>query len=404
MKKLLFLIITALLYFNSTFAQLRSADILNDSYGNAICYKYQFIIKFDPSILNKSAINDTSIKTGLVSDFIDSTLLAYLIDNSYLDTSISNMTMDKIYPTMSTNDTLSVARDSSIIKVPPYWSTFLLHWNSNNSTSMTYLQAVDSLNNLKPFVEYAELNYLFKLQAHSPNDQFFPNQLSLFDPYGADGSIYMKDAWDYAWGTDNVKVGIYDGGINYCHNDLTDDYSGNANHSRVKGGYDYANLVSIFTNGNNDRDGHGTAIAGIIGAVKDNSNGIAGIAGGDGSQNGVRLYDMKIAENGGYITLSEVANAIYQGALSYLNNGQGLNVMNHSWGGVFYNITLNNMINFAFNNNCAIVASSGNVNTNKGIFSTTKMYPASLRKDWVMKVGANDGSNVVPSFSFIPMI
>ncbi len=399
MKKILFLILTTMLYLNSTFAQLRSADILNDSNGNAICYKYQFIIKFNPSILKKSVINDTSIKSGLVSDFIDSTLLVFLIENNYLDTSISNMTMTKIFPTMSTNDTLSIARDSSVIKVPAYWSTFLLYWNANNASNMNYLQAVDSLNNLKPFVEYAELNYLYKLQGIANDSYFLNSQRSLFVAFGVDGSIYIKDAWDYAWGTDNVKVGIYDGGINYGHFDLTDDYSGHFSKTRVKGGYDYYNLVSIFTNGNNDRDGHGTAIAGIIGAVKDNGQGIAGIAGGDGAQPGVKIYDMKIAENGSYITLSKVANAIYQGALSYNNNGNGLNVMNHSWGGVANNVTLTNQFNFAFRNGCTLVAASGNSDPNHGITNTTKMYPASLRKDWVMKVGANDGNNAVPAFS-----
>ncbi len=79
--------------------------------------------------------------------------------------------------------------------------------------------------------------------------------------------IHATEAWDYQKGSTSIIVAVLDSGVDYNHEDLA---------GRVIKGYDFAN------NYNDPMDdhpcSHGTHMAGIIGAIMDNSKGIAGIA------------------------------------------------------------------------------------------------------------------------------
>jgi hypothetical protein len=52
-------------------------------------------------------------------------------------------------------------------------------------------------------------------------------------------NININQAWDLTAGRDNVRVGVYDGVINWDHEDYSQDNSGTWAHSRVKGGWDW---------------------------------------------------------------------------------------------------------------------------------------------------------------------
>jgi subtilisin family serine protease len=99
-----------------------------------------------------------------------------------------------------------------------------------------------------------------------PND---PNYSSMWNL----PKVQMSNAWDISTGTPNIVVAVIDVGSDYNHEDLL------AN--RWPGvGYDFYNHDSDPYPSDSAR--HGTVVAGIIGAVTNNSLGVSGVAGGWG--------------------------------------------------------------------------------------------------------------------------
>ena len=96
--------------------------------------------------------------------------------------------------------------------------------------------------------------------ARIPNDTDFLNLWGLNREQG----INAVDAWDITTGSRNVQVGVIDTGI-ADHPDL------NAN---VEEGWDFVNNNNIT---DDDPTGHGTHVAGIIGACGNNVTGVVGV-------------------------------------------------------------------------------------------------------------------------------
>lgn len=128
---------------------------------------------------------------------------------------------------------------------------------------------------------------------------------------GAD--IRLFEAWNITMGAPNVIVAIVDGGIDFTHEDIA------ANMWKGLGG----NFVS---GGLPTPDDHGTHVAGTVAAVNNNGKGGAGVAGGTGSGDGVRLMSCQILEDGKKATSVTVPNAIVYAADS------GAVILQNSWG------------------------------------------------------------------------
>jgi len=137
-----------------------------------------------------------------------------------------------------------------------YRAIYKLTLTSNDLTKV--LEVIEQLNKL-PGIAYATPNYRTPL-ATEPNDEFYSTQWGLHGEHG----IRAPQAWDITTGSHNVRVGVIDTGI-ANHPDL------NAN---VTTGWDFINNNDITTD---DEVGHGTHVAGIIGAVADNGMGVAGV-------------------------------------------------------------------------------------------------------------------------------
>jgi hypothetical protein len=166
----------------------------------------------------------------------------------------------------------------------------------------------------------------------------------------------------------------------------------------VKGGWDWIFNRHQSTTTTADDEGHGSACACIIGAIRNNDKGIAGIAGGNGASNqwGVQLYSMKLFKSDGlYATTANLVDAITEGATSSNGSyGYTLNVMNCSWYLRQPDINaLVNAVRYSFKNKVVMSFASGN--TGDG----TAQYPSSYRDEWVLKVGANDATGNRASFS-----
>jgi subtilisin family serine protease len=116
--------------------------------------------------------------------------------------------------------------------------------------------------------------------------------------------IFMRLPWGCTVGKPSVKVGVFDDLILRNHQDFEfDPNSGPHGFSAVKGGWDYENNTCIHCTNPAPGIGtlHGTQVGGIIGAVRNNEIGIAGVAGGnwngsEGSE-GVSLYSIRVIGN-----------------------------------------------------------------------------------------------------------
>ncbi|MEW9700770.1 S8 family serine peptidase, partial [Paenibacillus sp. SI8] len=160
-----------------------------------------------------------------------------------------------------------------------------------------------------------------------------------------------------------VKVAILDTGINTHSSEL-----------HVSGG------ASFVTNDTSldDANGHGTFMAGILAALKD-EHGLVGVA------PNVNLYNVKVLDSNGEGTYSQVI----QGIDWAIDNHMDIVAM--SFAGTEYSSALEEAMQLAFNNGILLVAATGNDGAN------TVSYPAKLPS--VIGVGAVDGSNQLAAFS-----
>ena len=167
-------------------------------------------------------------------------------------------------------------------------------------------------------VEYAEPNYRMESMA-VPNDQFYGVQWG-FDEIGA------EQAWDTRTDSSSITVGVIDSGVEYTHPDLVDNIWTNSGEIAGNGidddnngyvddfyGYDFDN----DDNDPLDDNGHGTHVAGTIGATSNNSIGVAGV-GWNAS-----LMSLKVIGGG--------SNADVARAIDYATDN-GAQITNNSYG------------------------------------------------------------------------
>lgn len=168
------------------------------------------------------------------------------------------------------------------------------------------------------------------------------------DPYLTDPTSYryqyMHDTVDSyaAWGVTTgkgVTVAVIDTGVKANHEDLP-------NLRRVE-----------VTNGNEplgleDATGHGTHVAGIIGAAMGNGKGGAGIA------PGAAILSLRVVNAAGYIYDSALIAALRTAVKN------GAQIVNISIGGTAYNAVFQKVINEAAEAGVTVVAAMGNDGTN----------------------------------------
>ena len=124
-----------------------------------------------------------------------------------------------------------------------------------NKAEDAFLEAMKN----NPNVTFVVKNHVVTKSAIIPNDPYWGDQWDM-------KIIKAHDAWNTVLGSDTVTVAVLDTGVEYTHDDL----------SGVTRGDDYSN----DSDGNDpmDRDGHGTHVAGTIGATINNGIGMAGLA------------------------------------------------------------------------------------------------------------------------------
>jgi serine protease len=146
-----------------------------------------------------------------------------------------------------------------------------------------------------PAVAAAQFNHYLEFRAATPNDPDFPRQWH-FNNTGQDGGtpgldIGMLKAWDTTTGGvtpagDTIVVCVIDDGIDTAHQDLRSniwinrqEIAGNNRDDDENGYIDDAWGWNVRRRNDNlsEDAGHGTPVAGVIGAVGNNRRGVAGV-------------------------------------------------------------------------------------------------------------------------------
>lgn len=230
---------------------------------------------------------------------------------------------------------------------------------------LDYIKVLEDFDN----VFCAEPDYLLE-STFEPNDPFFAEG-NLWGLSGENG-INCYNAWNVTKGSSSVKVGVIDSGIYSNHVDLINRVNREISH-------DFSNN-STSSGALNDTHGHGTHVAGTIGAQGNNSIGISGV------NLDVDLVSLKINENGS--TSSFASKLISAVNYAQINDIKVLNNSNN-----FSSISdVSASLDIAIKNYDGLfVNSAGNKGQN---LETFNILPCSASLDNVLVVGAirSDGT------------
>jgi len=258
------------------------------------------------------------------------------------------------------------------------------------------LDCVKKLKERKDVV-YAEVNVPI-LPDYTPNDPDFYRSWGLYNTGqnykpgwrgSPDADIDAPETWDSERGSNSVVVAVIDSGINYNHKDLSANIWNNADEIAGNGvdddGNGYVDDVRgwDFVSSDNDpldEDGHGTAVAGVIGAQADNLRGSCGVC------HHVSIMPVRILPG----TVAEAVAGI-QYAVS-----NGAHIINTSWGVGAFSRSLSDAVTLARNAGVLFVVAAGNDGQDN---DAVPHYPSSFTQDNIISVAASTSQDELAYFS-----
>lgn len=255
---------------------------------------------------------------------------------------------------ISTSDGLLCAEDQVLVKFKPTVSNYTAQHTLNAMSS----EALDTASDMivadvpvgesvesfvetlqyQPNVQYAQPNYFYTLESVSVNDTYVGYQWHL-------GTMGAFDAWNTTMGNSNIVVAVLDTGADLNHPDLA---------GRFVSPTDVVDNDSA-----QDDNGHGTHVAGIIGAIADNAKGVAGIA------PGAKLMPIDVFghyETGSGTVFGALTSEVIEG-VGYAVT-KGADVINISLGGADYDSAFEEAIDDAVNAGVVVVSAAGNKGQN----------------------------------------
>ena len=214
-----------------------------------------------------------------------------------------------------------------------------------------------------------------------------------------DADIDAPEAWDITTGSRDVVIGVIDSGVDVTHPDLAANIWVNPGETPDNGIDDDGNGFIDDVNGwdfydddntPNDGNGHGTHVAGTIGAVGNNNLGITGV------NWEVSILPLRFLGNNGSGWTSDAVAAVNYATM--LKRDFGINVVatNNSWGGGGYSRTLDRAIEAANDQGIMFVAAAGNEGNNN---DTNPRYPTNYDAPNVISVAALNRNDNLAGFS-----
>jgi len=237
-----------------------------------------------------------------------------------------------------------------------------------------------------------------------PNDPSFAQEWSLQN-WGQSGGtagidINATRAWDITTGSRNVVVAVIDSGIDLTHPDLAGnlwtnpgEIAGNGIDDDRNGFVDDIHGWNFVDNNANLQDGygHGTHVAGIIGAVGNDGVGVTGVAWR------VSLMVLRVQNDSGAGTTSAVIGALRYATTMRRDFGINVVVTNNSWeAAAGYSAVIEGLIREQGAAGITFVAAAGNHGTNNDV---TPRYPSNYDLPNVIAVASLASSGVLAGSS-----
>ena len=221
-----------------------------------------------------------------------------------------------------------------------------------------------------PDVLYVEPDYFVHSTA-TPTDPRWSQQWDMI-------KIAAPKAWNIQTDASNVVVAIIDTGIDFTHPDLKDNLWANSDGSH---GFDC--IRGRCSKGGSDVYGHGTHVAGTIGAVANNGTGIAGL------NWKVQLMSLRFLDANGGGSISDALLAFDQ-VTALKQQGVNVRLTSNSWGGGGFSQSLKDAMARAEAAGILHVCAAGNSNQNA---DASPMYPGAYPNQGIVSVLASDQSD-----------
>jgi subtilisin family serine protease len=227
-----------------------------------------------------------------------------------------------------------------------------------------------------------------------------------------------QDAWETTTGDPSVVVAVIDTGVNFAQSDMQGRWWTNKNETPNDNidndsngfiddyrGYDFYTYNGSSGGDNDPTDeaadngdiSHGLATSSIIGARINNNIGMAGVAGGTTSSNGVRIMPLRVGTDSDIPVIAEIA------AIDYAIEN-GAKVISMSFGGPTGGQPEEDAIDRAWNAGVLTFAAAGNVGAGNGNGDINAIdLPAGF--DNCICVGATtifDSQGIGPATDIIP--
>lgn len=275
------------------------------------------------------------------------------IDKSVIE--LKNLTIEEIFSDYDIKD---------INEIFDVNNTYMIELKMNYNNTDFILSDINKLNHNLGFC--ATPNYVGEFGS-VPNDSLYSLQWGLNGSNGID----IEPVWSYEKGSSTICVGVIDTGISQ-HEDLV---------GNLVQGYSFVGA----TNDTEDVHGHGTHVAGIIGAVGNNNIGISGVA------PNIDIMPLKISNTSSWETSKVIAAINY--AQSLWGGAKQVDIINFSG----WNFPNDSALYSAIDNYSGLfVTIAGNDHSNIDI---NPNYPGSFNIDNMITVGSIDSDGDRSSFS-----
>jgi thermitase len=244
-----------------------------------------------------------------------------------------------------------------------------------------------------PRVAFAEPNFIAHLLLPPPNDpsysngnQWAPQKIQALEAWALFPNTYYTAANKPS---NALKVAVIDTGVDYTHADFIN-AGGSSSDASQGGQIDRADGYNFVNNSTDPLDdhGHGTHVAGILGAAANNGTsytiggtpqGIVGIG------YPAQIMPIKVLDASGFGSYSNIATGIIRAA------DRGALVINLSLGGTAFSQTMQDAVNYAWSKGSLVVAAAGNSGNG------TPLYPAAC--NFALAVASSDQNDQRSGFS-----
>lgn len=332
-------------------------NLFNDSISNLKKVTFRTLNK-NEEMLKKLNIGFVKIEPFINTDiFLEPSVQPFFVRNDF------EINKKKTLSDFSIFQLPLSKRRTEIIQLFNLDKTKIVRFNTTKN-----LDKVIKILKKQSYIKHVEINYITKPVKIEPNNTTINKNKQTFNILNF---TPKKNDQKTPLMKNNILVAIIDTGVNYKHLYLKENlWCSNTTNNQKYYGINLTPLDNTFWYDVTDYDGHGTHIAGIIGAKSKEFNGIA---------NNAKLLTLRVNNVSDEVLLSKRIEAL---AIAYILEAD---VINCSWYIDFNKIEeskkLNKLLNFLEEKKCIPVFAAGNKN-----IDVKKMYPQN--KSSVIVVGS----------------